>query len=70
MLTLYRCGLARRKGLGYPATSQEVAAFLRRSFARESENAGSLRKVDQPSPSYGVTTDDESFSYVLTIAHT
>ena len=36
-----RCGSLVGKGLGYPATSQDVAAFLRRSFASGSENAGS-----------------------------
>ena len=32
-LRFYRRGFARRKGLGYPATSEEVAAFFRRNFA-------------------------------------
>jgi hypothetical protein len=34
-LTILAVRLARRKGLGYPATSQEVAAFFRRSSAQE-----------------------------------
>ncbi len=43
-LPLLPVQLARGKGLGYPATLEEVAAFLRRSFARGSEIAGSFRE--------------------------
>jgi len=39
------------KGLGYPATSEEVAALFRRRFAWEAKRAGSVAFADyRPTP--------------------
>ena len=39
-LHFYRRGFARRKGLGYPPTSEEVAALLGAVSPGEAKNAG------------------------------